>query len=124
MRIEVQFDSIEEMMGFAVNMVGGTTVAEAVKATKVNKVKAKKKTAPSESEESGNNAPADIKDEVPFEEEAKTFTLEEVRAALAKLTRSGKQKEVKELLKSFKANKLTEVKQEDYAALMEKAGAI
>lgn len=50
-----------------------------------------------------------------------TYTLEQVRAKLATLSRAGKQAEVKALLGEFGANKLSEVKEEDYAALMKRA---
>lgn len=50
-----------------------------------------------------------------------TYTLEEVRAKLAGLTKTGKRNEVRTLLEEFGAAKLPEVKEEDYAALMAKA---
>lgn len=112
MSITVTFNSYEEMVAFAKQIAG---------VPEQGKVKAKaKEPIPSE-----NNAPVGIEDEVPFEkEETKTYTLEEVRAELAKLTRSGKQKEVKEILTSFGAKNLSSVDPKDYTALMEKAGAI
>lgn len=117
MSITVTFNSYEEMVAFAKQIAG---------VPEQGKVKAKaKEPIPSKSETGVNNAPVGIEDEVPFEkEETKTYTLEEVRAELAKLTRSGKQKEVKEILTSFGAKNLSGVDAKDYAALMEKAGAI
>lgn len=56
--------------------------------------------------------------------DSETYSLEEVRAKLVQLTRSGKQKEVKALLTSFEAEKISDVKAEDYAAVMEKAGEL
>lgn len=115
MSITVTFNSYEEMVAFAKQIAGVPEQGEVKQ-----KVKKAKEPIPSE-----NNAPADIEEEVPFEkEETKTYTLEEVRAELAKLTRSGKQKEVKEILTSFGAKNLSSVDPKDYAALMEKAGAI
>lgn len=52
------------------------------------------------------------------------FTLEEVRAKLAGLQKAGKRAEVKALLSSFGASKLSEVPAASYADLMAKAGGI
>lgn len=57
-------------------------------------------------------------------EEIKAIALEDVRAKLAALSQAGKQKEVKALIKKFGANKLTEVAEEHYAALLKEAEAI
>jgi N-methylhydantoinase B/oxoprolinase/acetone carboxylase alpha subunit len=57
-------------------------------------------------------------------EESKTVALEDVRAKLAALSQAGKQKEVKALIKKFGANKLTEVAEEHYVALLKEAEAI
>ena len=65
-----------------------------------------------------------LKEEVPFEEDPKTYTLVEVRAELSKLTKAGKKEQVHKLLQEFGAEKLTQVKEEDYPALMKKAGEL
>ena len=52
---------------------------------------------------------------------AAAVTLEDVRAALARKSRAGMTAQVKELLKKYGAAKLSEVKPDDYAALMEEA---
>lgn len=49
------------------------------------------------------------------------ITLEEVRAKLAAISQAGKKTEVAALINEFGVSKLTEVKSEDYAALMAKA---
>jgi hypothetical protein len=49
------------------------------------------------------------------------ITLEEVRAKLTDISQGGKKTEVSALIAEFGATKLTEVKSEDYAALMAKA---
>jgi hypothetical protein len=56
--------------------------------------------------------------------ETETFTLEQVRAELANLSRAGKQTEVKALLNSFGVKKLTEIPAEKYPELMKEAEAI
>lgn len=49
---------------------------------------------------------------------APTFTLEQVRAKLAQLGQAGKKDEAMALLNEFGAKKVTELKPENYAALM------
>jgi hypothetical protein len=50
-----------------------------------------------------------------------SLTLEEVRAKLSALSQAGKKDDVAALIATFGAAKLTEVKPEDYAALVAKA---
>lgn len=57
-------------------------------------------------------------------EPAPALTLEAVRAKLAALSQAGKQAQVKELIASMGAAKLTDIKAEQYADLMTKAGAL
>ena len=52
------------------------------------------------------------------------ITLEEVRTVLAELSRDGKTREVKELLKKHGANKLSEVNPDEWEALLEEAAEI
>lgn len=62
--------------------------------------------------------------EVPETNETKekaTISLEEVRTVLAEKSRDGLTKEVKGLIQSFGANRLSEVKECDYPALLNKA---
>ena len=54
----------------------------------------------------------------------KVITLEEVRSYLTNLSRDGHTKEVKELLVKYGANRLSDVKEEDYEALLHDAEAI
>lgn len=51
-------------------------------------------------------------------------SIEEVRAKLAELMKKGKKAEVADLLSGFDAQKLTDVEESDYAALLEKANKI
>lgn len=55
------------------------------------------------------------------EEKQATVTIEQVRAVMAEKSQAGLTGKVKELLDSFGATKLSAVKPEDYAALMEAA---
>jgi len=62
---------------------------------------------------------------VPVEtQKSKSITLEEVRAVLAAKSQSGKQVQVKELIKKFGANKLTEIPEEKYLELLKEAEEI
>lgn len=122
MSITVTFNSFEEMVAFAQVLLKGYKT-EPVKGMEV--VQKAEEPIPSKNETSMNTVPIGIEDEVPFEGgTVMTYTLEEVRAELAKLTRAGKQKEVKELLAYFKAKNLSGVDPKDYAALMKKAGEL
>jgi 3-methyladenine DNA glycosylase Tag len=51
----------------------------------------------------------------------KAVTLEDVRSVLSTLSANGKRAEVKELLGKFGVTKLSDVKKEDYSALLENA---
>ncbi|CCJ32987.1 hypothetical protein [Caloramator australicus] len=70
-----------------------------------------------------NNEGADnssVLEEKPKREQRK-ITLEELRSKLASISQSGKQKEVKNLIKKFGAEKLSEIKEEDYEELYKEA---
>jgi hypothetical protein len=58
------------------------------------------------------------------EEPVKIVTLEEVRTKLAGLSQSGKQAEVKSLIKKFGAIKLTDIPKEKYPELLKAAEEI
>lgn len=64
------------------------------------------------------------KKEVSQKQETKEITLEEVRGVLAKLSKDGKQAEVKELIKKFGAKKLTDIPKDKYPELLEEAEMI
>ena len=62
----------------------------------------------------------ETKNTEPTNEKSKV-TIEQVRAVLAEKSQEGLTDKVKALLESFGANKLSDVKEENYAALLEKA---
>jgi hypothetical protein len=74
------------------------------------------KTAPRASSAKASPAPAQ---EPPTQ--TTSLTLEEVRAKLSALSQAGKKDDIAALIATFGAAKLTEVKPEDYAALLTKA---
>jgi len=134
MTINVEFKDFEEMTAFAEKLVskGGNNAKDL--SNVVKEIKEEKKiprgNKPAEefaenSAVSNDGAAESISDDTSgFEGEVKSYTLEEVRAKLVQLTRTGKQKEVKALLTSFEAENISSVKVEDYAAVMEKAALI
>lgn len=58
------------------------------------------------------------------QEAEKTITLEEVRKVLATKSKNGKQAEVKELIKKYGVNKLTDIHPCNYKELLELAEAL
>lgn len=117
MKITIEIEASSEMtpevlksIGAALGWKPATEEVPVVELTKVSEITKTTKTKKSEA----------TKDEKKSEPEV-TYTLEEVRSKLADLSRAGKQAQVKALLGEFGANKLSEVKEEDYAALMKKA---
>lgn len=75
--------------------------------------------------ETAKNVTKDTESETKTETKTdSTFTLEQVRAKLADLSRGGKQAEVKALLNKLGAKKLTEVPEDKYPELMQEAEAI
>lgn len=61
---------------------------------------------------------------VPAEEPAKEWTLEEVRMILAEKSRAGHTEEVRDLISKYGAERLSDIKPADYAALMVDAEVI
>ena len=64
------------------------------------------------------------KEEQPEEEPPKAVTLEEVRSVLSSKNRAGFKKEVRALLKKHGADRLSEIKEEEYAALLKEGEKI
>lgn len=83
----------------------------------------KEETAPSVPDKKESSEQPEEKTEAPVES-GKTYTLEEVRAKLAELNKAGKRAEVKNLLGSFGAVKLSDIPTDKYGELMEKAGEL
>ena len=61
---------------------------------------------------------------VPAEEPAKEWSLEEVRMVLADKSREGHTEEVRALISKYGAERLSDIKSADFAALMEEAEVI
>lgn len=121
MGITVEFKDYEEMVTFAKVLLAGSNNTVNVQASAQEPLKQAIKK-PVEQQ-----APAEQpQDEAPAQEETQDpqYTLEQVRAKLTELSRNGKAKQVKAILDSFGAANVTALKEKDYTAVMEKAGAI
>lgn len=110
MKIVLEFNTYEEMMAFAGKITKGEVETSVRPAEKAGA--AVEEAAPAAEEPS--------KEEVPFEEDKPT--IQDVRAVLADKKRQGK--DIKTLLAAFGAEKLSQVKEEDYAELLKKAGEL
>jgi hypothetical protein len=103
MEIKVTVEAAPELM----------TAIDVLTATLVELVGTKEKTKPTDSAK-----PADKPADQP------TLTLETVRAKLANLSQGGKQKEVKAIIESFGAKKLTDIPAEKYPEVIRKAAEL
>jgi hypothetical protein len=103
-KVTVEAPEITQTLQNLISLMIGQRPAEPMKAEPVPKVEAAK----------------DPAQEVKTAPE-KTVTLEQVRAKLASLSQAGKQVQVKELITSFGAKKLTEIPAEKYAEVLVKA---
>lgn len=112
MNIKLEFETYEEMVAFARKLTKEGKQKSAVPAEKAEVVTAKEE-APAVEEKPK-------KEEVSFEEDKPT--IQDVRAVLAEKKKQGK--DIKALIASFGAEKLSQVKEEDYAALLKKAGEL
>lgn len=149
MEMSVKFSSKEELLEF-VSMFGGpvkgkgvepvkaeidgaklaeTVTKELVSSTGVEDKKVVKKSTPKKEEvkeEPKEEEKEEIKTEEPKEEvkevaAAEKVTKEMVRAVFSDLIKKGKQKEAKELTSKYGASKLSEVKEEDFEAIIKEA---
>lgn len=115
MKITVEFNDFKEMAEFAAKFPG-TAVRKNAAENVVKDVNEIIDQAAEQKAAAQPQTPA-AEPQAP----AKNYTLTEVRAALAKLAKSDPAK-VKEILQAVGAEKLTDVKERDYALIMEKAG--
>lgn len=132
--ITVQYKDFDDMVAFAKNLVyqlGGYKTVEVdipvnAAAPAVPEPEKPQEPAPFvPDKQEPVEQKAEEKAEAPAPAESgKTYTLEEVRAKLAELNKSGKRAEVKTLLGSFGAAKLSDIPADKYGELMEKAGEL
>lgn len=132
MKLTVEFNSYQELNDFMSGVAIAPALLEIEKSeetkevVKVEKTKKTKKVEDPKDEPKVEEAPEEepAAEIMPAPVEEKKYSIEDVRAVLGKLQKAGKKEEVKELIASFGVDKLSQVKEEDYAALIEKAGEI
>lgn len=111
MKINVEFESFEEMIEFSEKLLGTKSKKEKMKKEapepKVEEPKVEEQKAPTPEPKAPSPEPA--------------YTLTDVRAALAALAKKDKEK-MKAVLSGVGASNLKEVKEEDYATVMERCG--
>lgn len=131
MTITVEFNGFNDMMDFARNLVrdndkeavrtflnGGEVYRPAENSQEATQDKPMETEGhPSEAQEE----PGPVKEP---EKEGPTYTLVQVREKLAELQKAGKRTQVQELINGFGVKKLTEVPEDRYAELMQKAGEL
>ena len=114
----------------ATEQASTSTAAPAAAAEAAPEAAKSQTTAPTSAAEEGNAAAETSAPEATAapaassEGSAKTYTLEEVRAKLAELSKGGKQAQVVGLIAQFGAKKLTDVPAEKYGQLMTEAEAL
>jgi hypothetical protein len=123
-------DLVGAINNLAVSMAG-TAAIEQPKARNSRKNHANEKPADASEEtaaikepETAKGEPAKTEPEAPAAADTPKFTLEQVRNKLADLARSGKKAGVQEIIHSLGAKKLTDIPEEKYAEVMEKAEAL
>ncbi len=106
MQISVQFESLEEMKDFAAQLAAAQAPVGLERTAELVKEEAA-------SVEETEPAPAEV-----------SYTLVDVRGKLGALTKAGKKVQVQELIKSFGVVKLSQIPQEKYPEVMQKAGEL
>lgn len=117
MKIICEFVDFEEMLDFAGKLLQGGDPVQAAKSAGQKELKKEKEKTEAEK---GAGTPENSE----AVQGAATYTLIDVRKKLAELQKSGKREQVKGLLESFGASRLSEVPAEKYAELMQKAGEL
>ncbi|MBO4456681.1 MAG: hypothetical protein J5802_03100 [Butyrivibrio sp.] len=110
--------ALYEMVTAAKNLA---TAANELKKSIADDEKKAVKKAPTKKTKEAKEAAPSITEEVKPEPTEKTYTFQEVRGVMATLAGNGKKAEAKALLTEFGVNRLSEVKEEDFPALVKRA---
>lgn len=135
MTITAVFETFEELKTFAENILSTGPIKEPVCSVEVDKPH---ETAPKTKENPGPQVPPVVtQTEPPTQQQATaqasvqhaekkemTYTLVDVRKRLSELSKSGKKEQVQKLIASFGVEKLSQLSEDKYLELMEKAGEI
>lgn len=130
--IHVEFRDFDDMVGFARQLMGQVQtvsvsvqqpVTERASTGRTRKNKPVKEEAPV-TEETPAEELQEEKREEPAAQEEPQYSLPDVRAKLAELQKAGKRQQVQALIQSYGVDKLTQIPEDKYRELMEKAGEI
>lgn len=134
MTITAVFESLEEMQEFAGKLNGGSiqgAVQEFIKGEDIYRTsETKQQTCMQDEISEDRETPADEDANEPTEpvteqkDEGPGYTLVQVREKLSELQKAGKRAKVQELIAGFGVKKLTEVPEDRYTELMQKAGEL
>lgn len=115
-KINIDAPGLEKAITLLAGALNGSGAIQTQPATKTTK-KADKPT--KKVEEKKTEPEPDTTEDAAKESTGLTF--EQVRVKLAEVSQKGKQKELKDLITSFGAEKLSDIPEEKYAELLEKA---
>lgn len=123
MKIVCEFNRISEVVEFArlICSKSGVT-AKAEQTEEVKPTASSGRDVEEDDKKTEEAGSAEAVQESP--EKTQPYTLVDVRAKLAELQKSGKRDQVKRLLEELGAGKLSDVPEEKYGLLMEKAGEL
>ena len=134
MTIKAVFESLEEMQEFAGKLNGGSiqgAVQEFIEGEDLYRTsETKQQTCMQDEISEDRETPADEDADEPMEptteqkDEGPGYTLVQVREKLSELQKAGKRAKVQELIAGFGVKKLTEVPEDRYTELMQKAGEL
>lgn len=133
MTLTAVFESLEDMMDFARNLVGSKEAAQTfLSGGEVYRQSESSRQVIQEEPAKDEGQPVDTNEAVTepteFVKEQKNeepgYTLVQVREKLAELQKSGKRAQVQELIVGFGVKKLTEIPEDKYSELMQKAGEL
>lgn len=134
MTITAVFESLEEMQEFAGKLNGGSiqgAVQEFIKGEDIYRTsETKQQTCMQDEISEDRETLADEDADEPMEptteqkDEGPGYTLVQVREKLSELQKAGKRAKVQELIAGFGVKKLTEVPEDRYTELMQKAGEL
>ena len=136
MTITAVFETFEELKTFAENILSTGPIKESVCSVEVDKPH-ETAPAPAVRNPAPQAAPAVTQTAPPIQQQATaqasvqqaekkemTYTLVDVRKRLSELSKSGKKEQVQKLIASFGVEKLSQLSEDKYLELMEKAGEI
>ncbi|MGX9755980.1 hypothetical protein ACWYRQ_06870 [Clostridioides difficile] len=133
-KVKVEAPEFTNALLVVANALGGLNLGQAMQIEPINitdmkeekKVETKKaeKTKNVKVKEDVKEEKTEVNEEVTKDSEDTTdevkYTKEEVRTKAAQVSKAGKKNKLKELFDEFGASKLSEVKEEDYSAFMDK----